>query len=622
MSAASHQHSVRATQLFVGALLTQLACTLPLWGHESSGAVVFGRYSLNYAAVLLLHIGLTAGWLLALLRRDAVESWLQQLSARQRSVLAGAVVLAVLVIALPPIEPQIKQVAAINALLVTMLLTVTTPADLPASDRLRKILYAAAGLLLLPMLFTMLVCFPFSPDEAHWADYARTGIRQGSIYAPTWLQEPMPIVPGTGWSVAAYGWALEHIAFDIRTGRVWIFVGYLLTFAALGAGVRVLYGRRAAWISLLFVALSLTFIPNSSLYKAHLLAPIAGALLVFLTAKGQLDARQPARRLIWHALAGLVATLSLQLHAVGIAYAVGMAAFLLLRFAHAAWRQRRLFPADQTSALLGFAFGAAIGTGVYFAANILPVGGLSVYVSSLLSERLGRLTPTGQALIPPSLFEIVVVLAGYLYLAWRRNPADRLVLGLFGVMLPSFLILDTQGYRLPFAIFYYIPVGALFTAGLDGKPNTLRGLLAAAPVIALSAALIVPTIDWRSLARWLTTGDAPHYAYNDLAPQIQALVSDDDVILSTHMLIWSLPDHPNLYSAAGELTAMRRWDLTDPAEVWERVGPTVAVFLDTQMSWGEGAETYLDRHGFAPCQQFMVQTINVTVLRPECGAGN
>lgn len=94
------------------------------------------------------------------------------------------------------------------------------------------------------------------------------------------------------------------------------------------------------------------------------------------------------------------------------------------------------------------------------------------------------------------------------------------------------------------------------------------------------------------------------------------------MILSTHLLIWSLPDHPNLYSAAGELTAMRRWDLTDPAEVWERVGPTVAVFLDTQMSWGEGAETYLDRHGFAPCQQFMVQTINVTVLRPDCGAAN
>jgi hypothetical protein len=384
----------------------------------------------------------------------------------------------------------------------------------------------------------------------------------------------------------------------------------------------VLYGRRAAWISLLFVALSLTFIPSSSLYKAHLQAPIAGALLLFMTAKGQLEAQQSAQRFVWHALAGLVATLSLELHAVGIAYAVGMAAFLLLRFTHAAWRQRTLFPADQTPALLGFALGAAVGTGVYFAANILPVGGLGVYISGMLRFGQERLTPMGQALILPSLFEIVVVAAGYLYLIWRRSPADRLVLGLVGVMLPSFLILDTQGYRLPFAIFCFIPVGALFEAGLGGKPNTLRGLLATAPVIALAAALIVPTIDWRSLARWLTTGDAPRYAYNDLVPQIQSLVSDDDVILSTHLLIWSLPDHPNLYSAAGELTAMRRWGLTDPAEVWERVVPTVAIFLDKQMSWNQGAEIYLERHGFAPCQEFVVQTMSVTVLRPECGAGS
>ena len=64
---------------------------------------------------------------------------------------------------------------------------------------------------------------------------------------------------------------------------------------------------------------------------------------------------------------------------------------------------------------------------------------------------------------------------------------------------------------------------------------------------------------------------------------------------------------------------MRRWNLTDPEAVWERVQPTVMVTVGgNQMVVNPGLQAYLDQHGFQTCQRFEVQRVSVTISRPVC----
>jgi hypothetical protein len=52
--------------------------------------------------------------------------------------------------------------------------------------------------------------------------------------------------------------------------------------------------------------------------------------------------------------------------------------------------------------------------------------------------------------------------------------------------------------------------------------------------------------------------------------------------------------------------------------VWERVQPTVVVYLDGQMHFETGLQRYMDDHSFRSCTSFPVQGTLVTIFRSDC----
>ncbi len=583
--------------LIAVSLLLQFISLGMLWGHPSDTGTLFGRFSVRYGMVLALNAAFAAGAVAAYAERRRFEGWLRTLAPRLRYGALALIIIGLIGLGFASFEPHVRQYFALDLMIAGLALVWHQPPQLPG-----WILPATALIALPLLLLTTLIRFPFSPDEAHWADYASSAITHGGVYAHTWLQQPFRIYPGVGWSVAGYGWALEHVAFDIRTGRIWNFVSYLLAFAGIAALAWRLYGRRAAILSAAFAALSMAFIPVFDYRPDHQIA-FASVWVVFAVAQAQWSHQ---RR--WSLLAGLLAALSLELHAIGIALVIGLGLYYLAQLVMTWFRQRRFAPAP----LAAFVAGAALGGTVYFVFNVLPVGGLTPFLTSLVSERLGR----GSAFVflsATSFFDGVIVLVSLAYLVWRRQTADRFLVSVLLCLWLSLLVVDTQGYRTPVIALYAVAVGALLAEGFERRQAVAAACLAAALIGQVGA-----FIDWGGIANGMKIGQFPNYVYEDIGRLVKPYLRDDDVILSSHLMIWGLHDRPNLYSYAGELTAQRRWKLSDPIEVWERVQPSVVIFIKNEMVLNPGATAYMQQHSFQQCRQFNMRGLDVTIYRPNC----
>jgi hypothetical protein len=585
------------------------------------------------------NIALLMGWLLLFLGRRKVAWWLGKLPDRTCYGLigiSGAVVFAALAI---NALGAATAIVALNWFLVALAL-ISTRNNTPAVWRHWPWLVIGVTTVAVALLFlTTLTRFSNKPDEALWADFATSPFIAGGLYSRTWLQEPVTILPGLGWGIAGYGWWLEHVAFSFRTGRIWNFVFYLLAFAGLWAVTVRLYGRTAALISVTFAAMGRLFIPISDYRPDHQLTAVS-MLVVYTALQGRYS-----RRSIWHFVCGLSTVVSMELHAAGIVFAFGMGLFYLASASLAFYRQRRLgMQRDDIYRVLRpviwFGLGALLGSAIYYIFNVLPAGGLMAFAQALVESR-GQHLHVGVFLTWPDPLERVVVIGGLAYLVWRRNLADRIFLGMVICILIGLALFDTQGYRSPFIALYSVPVGAMLVGGFahrSASPNgecgekrangtraslsrTVRGSipLAALCLTAVMAGQAVASADRRGILHWLKTGHAPEFLYEAMGPVIEPYIKKDDVIASTHELIWAIPDHPNLISYAAEVTAMRRWNLTDPEAVWERVQPTVMIAVGgNHMLINPGLQAYLDRHGFQTCQQFEIQRVSVTISRPVC----
>ncbi len=613
-STSSRQSRQLPLPLLIGAsFAAQLLSIYPLWEHISNDGQFLGRYSNRYAVALVANIGLIILWGLFFLKRDWFISWLRRLTLGQRLagiILSGVVVVVLLLL---PIELPAKQYAALNWLLLLACLVYTLP-DQQIQWRWSWVIWGALVILFTPSLITILADHRFSPDEAMWADYATSPFEANGLYSRTWLQEPITISPGLGWSVAGYGYLLENVAFDIKIGRLLNFCFYILAFIGIGAVTWRLYGRLAAIISSSFAALSLAFIPVLDFRPDHQLP--AMAMLVFFAA---LQARYSTRyRGLWNFLCGLGATLSLEVHAAGIAFALGFSLFYLAEFILEAIKQRRF---AHIRPVLYFGFGAFIGTGIYYYFNIQAIGGLQAYLQFLANTRFTIIRGFG-FLSWPSLFEGAVILAALTYIAWRRSAADRLLLSIIVCVVISAVALVPQGYPSMTIAFYVIPVGALIVSLLPDPAYGAKSLRLMIIALGLLTMLTVywagEFVAWSSLQQVIQTGELPPSLYDDLKPELLPLLKADDVVASTHQLIWVIPRHPQLVFVGAERTGVQRWHLTDPEGVWEQVKPTIVVNLENQMTIQKGLQNYMDLHHFTTCNTFIIQGIKVTTFRQSC----
>jgi hypothetical protein len=597
--------------ILVGAIAQIISAPL-LWSHRSVGGTLLNAYTPRYSLALAAHAALSLLWIALLVWRRAEGALLQRIPRRLR--LAGAIGFTMIGALAPllPIEADVRSYVSANCLLLALLLIATWTMPFALPKQLFWIAAAAAAVIVIGMALSTLTRFPFSPDEAHWADYASTawnGTPPG-VYARMWLMPPQVIAPGIGWSVAAYGWFLENVWFDIRMGRLWNLAFNTAAVLFASALAWRLYGRRAGALALMFAALSAGIIPVFDYRPAHQLA-FAGGLIALCAAQAR---RAQRASLLWHGAVGLLAALSLQLHAAGIAFAFGSSLFYLLEGVFSLVQRR----SPQWRALLAYGVGALVGTVIYYLFNILPAGGLDAYLAALTAERGARLNWFA-FLTWDSFAEWIVFALALIFLLLRRSCADRFLLLFIACTWIGLGLFDTQGYRAPTAGLLACAAGAALADGL-GFVQQRRWVIAV--VLTVTAGGAFAFIDGRGLEAWLQTGTPPTYVYRDLRAPLQAYIRDDDVIAGSHLLIWTLPDYPQLVSYAGELTGMRRWSLIDSEAVWERVAPTVVIDIAPEMTINPGLAEYMQRRQFVPCASFSIRQLNITLYRPECLSDN
>ncbi len=599
--------------ILLAGFISQVIIGIALWNHRSSDGAIFGVYSLRYALALLANLVTSIFWLAVLLKRKTILPKIEQLKTITRCGLIMLSGIGLVIVWLLPIEEQVKQFASLNVLFWGLLLTSTVgDATRSKSRQVYLIIFIVTAALLVPMLTTALTIMPFSPDEAHWADYATTPFASENpgLYARTWLMEPQVITPGLGWSVAAYGWFLENAAFNIRVGRLWNLLSYCVAFLGIAVLSYRLYGREAATASTIFAVLSAAFIPVFDYRPDHQIA--AAAIWVIICA---VIARQSIRLGFskpFHFMCGLLAALAMQLHAVAIVLIAGIGLSYLLECAFFIYRAKKLNTAVFLPLLLYIA-GVGIGGAIFFLFNIAPVGGVAAYLSGI-TGRTQRLHSSPFFLTWPSLFEAIVIAIGFAFILWRRNKSDKTFLGITLCILLALLVFDTQGYRSPVISLYAVPVGAFFAAGFGHRTGNQAQLTALTVLTIVMAASTVGFIHWSSF--WSPSAE-PLYLYETLKEDLRQYIHDDDIIVSTHLLIWTLGNRPDFYSVAGEITGTQRWRIS-PVEVWERVQPTLIIDIPSEMVINEGLRQYMTQHNFQECQSLIVQNKTVNLYRSNC----
>jgi hypothetical protein len=516
-----------------------------------------------------------------------------------------------------PVEGVLKGFVVFNSLLAALVLIRSLPDRALSFRHWDRLLLAVAVMMLFPALIAVLSNRRFSPDEADWAVRSTGPFVSEGLYERNWLEVPVKITPGRGWSSALYGWLLHNVSYNLMVGRAFNFAGYLLAFAGIWAVTARLFGSRPAAVSTA-VAMFTPGTVNYLDYRSDHQLPAGGMLITFAAFQARYS-RKPLPRAVWHFLCGLFATLSLQIHGAGIVYAAGFSVFYLAEFATESYRQRRWASPEP---LIWFGLGAAVGAASYYMFNIAPVGGLRAYLDHLLTRRGKRLHGPWIVLqTPRNVIVRAVAWGAVIYLLWRRTWVDRRFLGLFACVAIAGMILDTQSYPTLYNAFYLVPVGALIVDGLGSvsvpRGQNLHAALASGLVALAFGGLLWVQLRPSTFTHWLKTRELPPYLYDELGGVLKSEISSTDVVVGTPLLTWSLPEHPHLLSTQAEVTAVKLWHVSGP-EVWERVKPTVVIDVQQETTLPPGLQAYMKAHQFGVCQTFEVMGRRVLLYRATC----
>lgn len=598
--------------------LMQVALLPALWGHTSDSTAFLGRYSSRYGAVLVIHAITLIVLALAAWQADRVNRLVQRIPMPIRFGGVAIAALLSMVVWWPSLELQVR---AFFALLFTQIACILI-LSLPDRSVSRRPFFMAVGVmivvLIIPLAITVHSALPYSPDEAHWADMSSAFVRYGGVYTPSWQRTPILLEPGIGWSVAAYGMLVHAADYTVWTGRLWTAAVHLLTIACMGLVARRWWGGAAAGVTMLVSALSFSLFPILD-YRPDYQLPL-GQMLALLCA---IQARQVARwKNGWHLLCGLLAVLTMEMHAAGIIVAFGFGILYLVEALWSLWSQESW--RSTLSKLIWFGVGGVLGVAIYYLANIASIGGLNVYLGQLVSERGAGIRPI-KAFIWPSAYEAGLIVAALAYYGWQARCTrtfPMLLVLIVGTIIGA-LLFDTQGYFSVYKALYLLPVGALLVGAFRAEDvplgtNTRAVWIAACVVLCLVGQITGGFIAWNRVGDVLESRSLPPYPVEALGDQIRAEMPADARIATTHEFIWSFADWPAFYSIGAEITQMRQQDLQTPLDAWDRLEPDTIVYLVNTMEMTPGLKQYIERDQFQLCKTYTYGELRAELYRRTC----
>ncbi|MGJ3237730.1 MAG: hypothetical protein ACFE0Q_03390 [Anaerolineae bacterium] len=581
-----------------------------LFGHRSTGGTVLGLYSTRYSLMLVGAVILTLAWGVAWVLRTPLQ-------ARLRSVPSWVVFVCIVLICMGmigivqlPINGRVLQYLSVNAILLMTVLAFEQTAHV--NTHLWRVMLVIGVIVMLALSFiTILTERPFHLDDAHWADLASSYWVADGLYTRTWGQEPLLISPGIGWVHAVYGWILVNINFEISTGRLIRFFANLSLILGMGWFSMHHFGKRSGLV-LMGVLLGLPFVLTDGSYRPNYFALASGFYL--LTAHSIARQSERSWALGLHVLIGLGVTLAMELHAVALGIAIGISIFYLLDLA---WHWQKNREAG-IRMVIAYGIGALIGTGIYFWANIASIGGLDVYLGTLVDERY-QPTRSWRWLNPPIIYQWLIV-AGWGYLLWRRHRVDWYVLIVIGTVVASTMLIDTQGYFIHIIFLLMLPAGMALVDGLNGDGQLTQRLVwtSAGAMFVIGTYFAGQYVEWGSVRYVLNNRALPAYEIDVIGAEIVPYVRQDERIVTTHELIWTFWDYPELLSYGAELTLQGRGGYDDPVEVWRDFDPDVIVDLPGRMVINTGLRTYRDTY-YDLCHSLNVRGFAINIYRKDCG---
>jgi hypothetical protein len=580
--------------------------------HTSDAGTVLGRYSLTYAAGLVVAVAIVAlaafvsftgpgrRWLESAVRRFDRRAQRHGLkfTAALALVLLGALTL---LFSLPVHIQYIELLILFNVVMLLVAAGRVLPKTEARENRpVQRLLWALLGLVLVVSLFSA-HAVPLEQghgDEAAWTNMAETLRTSGQAYIKISGHSPVILPPGAGWWVAPYALWLDVFGVSLASGRLFIWLMYLASVACVGwAGAR-LYDRTTGLIAAVLTAASLFMLTFRIIRPEIGLVAVGALLLVAYHAS--------LKRPLWAFAAGWLAILSLEIHAAGLAYIVALIGMFASDALLALGQRRNPFARRQVALLAGLAWGSAI----FVAIHILILPDPSSYFGVLRSSRdfLDGL-PTGELLAKVttsfwerSPLELVLAAAGLVVMLMRRNPGDRVVLRFLAFTLIAYLVLIPEPftYLIILMPFMALAVASLLRLadrrGVD-RPRAGVGLVATAALCAPFFALSLPG---------LALNPMPATELTPVIERGRALSSPDEVIAGDGFAWWGFTDYPEFFAFWAEWEATRgladwRWD-----ETWNTLQPSLVfmVYYPGFPDMPPALRRYIDEQGFERVDSF------------------
>lgn len=596
------------------------AIALPdLWQHTSTQGSIFGRYSIGYALVLAFStLSLVAWASLAVLWHQQLRDWITRTPPMLTLIFIILLNCGLYVLISQAIERQIAWYVSGLVAGTSIVLVAAYPAQPIKWHSWWLGLCLLIAVVLVPIFITAQVLIPFSPDEAVWADKAATFTSTGQLLHRTSYHLPYKMQPGIGWITGFYGILLQATTFDIGVGRILVFLNGCLIAGGVGLVAARLYGRWVGFASAVLALLSLEVFMRVD-YRPDKFVALA-QLAAFYAAIVARQIDQPRRQAIAHFCAGLLVTFTMQAHASGLGIIIGLSLFYLLEALHTLYKEKRLSSAI-VKRLIYFGCGAGLGTLIYFITNIWSVGGLDVYLSTLINER-GSSRRVFHYLFRFNYLNKALIWAGLIFIILRRNHADRLYLSLFASCLLGITLIDTQGYAIGYLGLVFVPIGVPIMQGLSSLGSNLsRRSIWVLYVLSLTLVVnIFVFVRWDAVNETIAQGNLPSHFVMSFSEVVVdfADVQPDEVLVASQELIWRLPYRPDFYSTIAEgLTQKQRgWTET---QVWDAIRPDVYIEMPTRLPISSGLRTYLDDNAFEICKEDYIMGNLVRVYRLGCG---